>query len=185
MSYIESDSQFPDELFEDFYTFFLSPKKKLLNIKECKNAMRSLGILITEKEIVEILKIKDKNKHLNTITLEQFKELCKIKQNEDNTAKLIEAFENFDKEGNGCVKKKELKHAMMLFKPKMTEEEIEQILSEFKPDKDGNIYYRNYLSEMKNNRDGDENYEEEEQEQEQEQEQEYEEEEGQNDDELS
>ena len=41
----------PDTLYEEFFNYFLQNKRGALNIKECKNAMRCLGLVVTEKEI--------------------------------------------------------------------------------------------------------------------------------------
>ena len=49
-----------NDLYEEFFNYFLPNNKKTLTIKECKNAMRSIGILITEKELTEMLGLKEK-----------------------------------------------------------------------------------------------------------------------------
>ena len=147
---IEDNGESPEILYEEFFNYFLPSKKHTLNIKECKNAMRCLGLVVTEREIQEFLGIKEKTGK-EKINLEEFKSVCDKKFNESNNnlVELKEAFEMLDPERTGIVDSKVLRHQMKVFKPKMTEEEVNQILSEFGEDKNGNINYREYLRNIK------------------------------------
>jgi len=140
----------PEILYEEFFNYFLPARKNSLNIKECKNAMRCLGLVVTEREIQEFLEIKEKTGK-EKINLEDFKSVCNKKFNEtnNNLAELEEAFEMLDPEKTGIVDSVVLRHQMKIFKPKITDEEINQILSEFGEDKNGNINYREYLRNIK------------------------------------
>ena len=141
--YINNENQ--EELYEEFFNYFLPSKKNYLNIKETKIAMRCLGILITEKELVETLNINTKNGK-EQIFLNDFIFLCNSKKDENHLDELEEAFKSFDPNNTGLIDAKELKQAMLVFKPKMNEEEINQILSEFVIDENGNINYIDFLS---------------------------------------
>ena len=143
-----SEKEEDNTIYEEFFNYFLPNKKKTLTIKECKNAMRCLGILITEKELVEYLEINEKNGK-EKINLNEFISLCKMKKNDDYSDELEEAFKFFDINETGFVNSKELKHAMLVFKPKMNEEEIDQILSEYNIDEDGFINYKEYINSTK------------------------------------
>ena len=147
---IEENGESPEILYEEFFNYFLPAKKHTLNIKECKNAMRCLGLVVTEREIQDFLEIKEKTGK-EKINLEEFKSVCNKKFNESNNnlTELEEAFEMLDPERTGIVDSKVLRHQMKVFKPKMTEEEVNQILSEFGEDKNGNINYREYLRNIK------------------------------------
>ena len=140
----------PDILYEEFFNYFLPNKKNTLNIKECKNAMRCLGLVVTEKEIQQYLDIKVKTGK-EKINLEEFKYICnkKLAESGNNITELEEAFELMDPEKTGIVDSGILRHQMKVFKPKITEEEINQILSEFSEDENGNINYRDYIKNLK------------------------------------
>ena len=140
----------PEILYEEFFNYFLPSKKNSLNIKECKNAMRCLGLVVTEREIQDFLEIKEKTGK-EKINLEKFKAICNKKLNETNNNydELEQAFEMLDSEKTGIVNSMVLRHQMKIFKPKITDEEINQILSEFGEDKNGNINYREYLNNLK------------------------------------
>lgn len=148
--YFDETAENPETLYEEFFNYFLKPKKNTLNIKECKNAMRCLGLVVTEKEIQEFLEIKEKTGK-EKINLENFKAICNKKLNEtnNNNEELREAFEALDPEKSGIVDSNVLRHQMKIFKPKMTDEEMNQILSEFGEDKNGNINYLEYLRNLK------------------------------------
>ena len=147
---IDESAENPEILYEEFFNYFLPARKNSLNIKECKNAMRCLGLVVTEREIQEFLEIKEKTGK-EKINLEDFKSVCNKKFNEtnNNLAELEEAFEMLDPEKTGIVDSVVLRHQMKIFKPKITDEEINQILSEFGEDKNGNINYREYLRNIK------------------------------------
>ena len=140
----------PDTLYEEFFNYFLQNKRNTLNIKECKNAMRCLGLVVTEKEIQNYLDIKVKTGK-EKINLEEFKYICnkKLAESGNNISELEEAFEMMDPEKTGIVDSGILRHQMKVFKPKITEEEINQILSEFGEDENGNINYRDYIKNLK------------------------------------
>ena len=144
----DTDKEDDNIIYEEFFNYFLPNKKQTLTIKECKNAMRCLGILITEKELVEYLEINEKNGK-EKINLNEFISLCKMKKNDDYYDELEEAFKFYDINETGYVNSRELKHAMLIFKPKMNEEEIDQILNEYNIDEDGFINYKEYLNSTK------------------------------------
>lgn len=147
---IDESAENPEILYEEFFNYFLPARKNSLNIKECKNAMRCLGLVVTEREIQEFLEIKEKTGK-EKIFLEDFKSVCNKKFNEtnNNLAELEEAFEMLDPDKTGIVDSVVLRHQMKIFKPKITDEEINQILSEFGEDKNGNINYMEYLRNIK------------------------------------
>ena len=148
--YNDENDDNPDTLYEEFYNYFLTNKRNTLNIKECKNAMRCLGLVVTEKEIQNYLEIKVKTGK-EKINLEEFKYICnkKLAESGNNISELEEAFEMMDPEKTGIIDSGILRHQMKVFKPKITEDEINQILSEFGEDENGNINYREYIKNLK------------------------------------
>ena len=147
----EEGDENPEILYEEFFNYFLPNKRNTLSIKECKNAMRCLGLVVTEREIQNFLEIKMKTGK-EKINLEEFKYICnkKLTENGNNIAELEAAFEIMDPEKTGIVDSRILRHQMKVFKPKITDEEISQILSEFGEDENGNINYKEYLKNLKN-----------------------------------
>lgn len=145
-SYREGDEP-SDSLYEEFFSFFLQEKRKYLTVKDCKNAMRCLGLLITESELIEMMG-QDKKTGKEQIYLDQFIAFCKDKQGKINIDSLQEAFHLYDPDNTGVVSSQELKHSIAVFKPKLNEGDIDQILSEFEMDENGNIKYADYIEKL-------------------------------------
>ena len=95
----EENEENPEILYEEFFNYFLPNKRNTLSIKECKNAMRCLGLVVTEREIQTILEIKVKTGK-EKINLEEFKYVCnkKLAYSGNNIPELEEAFEMMDPE---------------------------------------------------------------------------------------
>ena len=112
--------------------------------------MRCLGLVVTEKEIQNYLDIKVKTGK-EKINLEEFKYICnkKLAESGNNISELEEAFEMMDPEKTGIVDSGILRHQVKVFKPKIAEEEINQIMSEFGEYENGNINYRDYIKNLK------------------------------------
>lgn len=149
MSSLRDEEQPSESLYEEFFSFFLQEKRKYLTIKDCKNAMRCFGLLITESELVEMLG-QEKKTGKEQIFLDQFISFCKEKQGKINIDSLQEAFHLYDPGNTGVVNTQQLKHSIAVFKPKLTEGDIDQILSEFEMDENGNIKYSDYIEKLLN-----------------------------------
>ena len=65
----------------------------------------------------------------------------KMKDENENKEELKQAFETFDKDGNGFITADELRHAMTNLGETLTDEEVEQMMKEADVDGDGQINY--------------------------------------------
>ncbi|KAL3874526.1 hypothetical protein ACJMK2_037531 [Sinanodonta woodiana] len=68
--------------------------------------------------------------------------------NEDQVLELKEAFNVFDKDGDGCISAKELNLAMRSLGQKPTESEIQEMIKEVDVDGNGNIDFHEFLDMM-------------------------------------
>ena len=59
----------------------------------------------------------------------------------DNEEGLMEAFQRFDKDGDGTISAAELRHVMMNLGEKLTDEEVDEMIREADIDGDGSINY--------------------------------------------
>ena len=82
-----------------------------------------------------------KNKEAEFIELLSEEEICE----------LHEAFNIFDFESDGSIEAKKLIFLMKALKQNPTQKEIDDILLEFKIDKDGQIYFNQFLKIMAKN----------------------------------
>ena len=83
---------------QEIFDYFCKKGEKYLNIKSTKQALRSMGIPITEKEIMKILKIKKKTGN-EKITFEMFQKCSEefkknenVEKNQQNVIKVTFCF---------------------------------------------------------------------------------------------
>ena len=123
-------------------TFFLidQDKDNFIDTNEVGITLRSLGIYLTEEEILLINKEADPNE-IGKISYEDFKKIYIQKLKTNKTEKdLIKAFEFFDKNKTGFVNLNELKHGLIVLGDCLSEDEIDFLIKELADD-DGNINY--------------------------------------------
>ena len=66
----------------------------------------------------------------------------KQEENADPEQELKEAFQVFDKDGNGYISKEELRHVMINLGEKLTDDEVDEMMREADTDGDGQVNYR-------------------------------------------
>ena len=123
-------------------TFFLidQDKDNFIDTNEVGITLRSLGIYLTEEEILLINKEADPNE-IGKISYEDFKKIYIQKLKTNKTEKdLIKAFEFFDKNKTGIVNLNDLKHGLIVLGDCLSEDEIDFLIKELADD-DGNINY--------------------------------------------
>ena len=123
-------------------TFFLidQDKDNFIDTNEVGITLRSLGIYLTEEEILLINKEADPNE-IGKINYEDFKKIYIEKLKTNKTEKdLIKAFEFFDKNKTGIVNLNDLKHGLIVLGDCLSEDEIDFLIKELADD-DGNINY--------------------------------------------
>lgn len=119
-----------------------------ISIKELASMMKSLGQNPTDQELREIISEVDidGNGHID------FNEFVIIMQKRsketDPGDEIIAAFRVFDKEGNGTLSTKELRHIMTTIGDKLTDEEVDQMIEEADIDGDGIINYEEFVRMM-------------------------------------
>ncbi|XP_075708256.1 myosin light polypeptide 6 isoform X2 [Rhinoderma darwinii] len=115
---------------------------------QCGDVMRALGQNPTNAEVLKVLG-NPKADELNTKTLgfDQFLPMMQtIAKNKDQgtTEDFVEGMRVFDKEGNGTVMGSEIRHVLVTLGEKMTEEEVELLLSGHE-DANGCINYEEFV----------------------------------------
>jgi calmodulin len=64
----------------------------------------------------------------------------------DIDQKILDAFREFDKDGNGFISAAELRQVMTNLGEKLTDEEVDEIMKEADTDGDGQINYKGTVS---------------------------------------
>ena len=133
---------------KEAFDMFDRDKDGKININELSNVMKALGYNLTEKEVSEIMGEND-NDNDGKLKLEEVLFLVNNRSKEiDTEDELIEAFRLFDKEGKGYIGIDEIKHLLLMLGESMTNEEIEEIITQADLDGDGKVSYQDFAKLM-------------------------------------
>ena len=140
-----------DERYKEYkeaFDMFDRDKDGHITEKELGNIMRSLGHDPSDSDLKEFMLEFDKDKK-SFLIYEEFNVLLTRKVvDSDVEEELLEAFRVFDKEGNGKISASELKHIMTTLGEKLTEEEVEEMMTEADFNGDGQIHYNEFVKLM-------------------------------------
>ena len=119
-----------------------------ISIKDLRFIMKSLNQNPSEAELRQILAEVD----LDGSGTIDFNEFCILMQQRSKESEpeeeIIAAFRVFDKDGNGTLGTKELRHIMTSIGDKLTDEEVDQMIDEADIDGDGVINYEEFVRMM-------------------------------------
>jgi len=133
---------------KEAFDMFDRDKDGKINNNELNNVMKALGYNLTEKEVSEIMGEND-NDNDGKLKFEEVLYLVNNRSKEiDTEDELIEAFRLFDKEGKGYIGTEEIKHLLLMLGESMTNEEIEEIITQADLDGDGKVSYQDFAKLM-------------------------------------
>mmetsp|Transcript_50815 Transcript_50815/g.91737 ORF Transcript_50815/g.91737 Transcript_50815/m.91737 type:complete len:477 (+) Transcript_50815:62-1492(+) len=126
------------ELKEAFFLF----GGNTISVNQLGTVMRSLGQNPTEAELQDMIQEIGDDK----LDFAQFLTLMARKMKETDTeAELVEVFKVFDRDGTGFISAAELRHVMVQLGEKVTDDEIDDMISEADVDGDGQINYEEFV----------------------------------------
>ena len=132
-------------LYKEAFQIFDKHSEGYISTKELNTILGSLGIIISDEDITEIINTYDNEQYNNMIDFITFLEI--ISKKKDNAYKeedLIDAFRIFDKEGNGKISSKELRYVMMSSGEDFNENYIKELINESSIDNDEYIDYKKF-----------------------------------------
>ena len=133
---------------QEAFSFFDKDQDGRITNRELRGLMRSLGQNPTEAELQEIINQAEKDDS-GTVKFGEFMTMMSSKvKDADIEHELREAFKVFDKDGNGYVSAEELRHVMTYLGEKLTNEEIDSIISQDLVDKNGQLNYEEFVKAM-------------------------------------
>lgn len=145
------DNQFLEEKsreIKEAFDMFDRDKDGKINNNELNNVMKALGYNLTEKEISEIMGEND-NDNDGKLKFEEVLNMLNNRSKEiDTEDELIEAFRLFDKEGKGYIATEDIKHLLLMIGESMSNEEIEEIVTQADMDSDGKVSYQDFAKLM-------------------------------------
>ena len=132
----------------DAFNMFDTNHDGTINSQKIGELMRKLGKNPTEAQLTQIIGNIAKN-NSKQIVFDDFVELMEQKNKEnDPEIEIINMFQIFNKENNGLISNEELFHIIRTFGETLTDEEIQEIITEADVDGDGFINYEEFVRMM-------------------------------------
>jgi Ca2+-binding EF-hand superfamily protein len=133
--------------YKETFNFFDRDGDGIISRPDLFHIMKMMNQEPNSEEIIEIMKINDKNKD-SKICFQDFKEI--METDNDSPNQLLQAFKIFDKDGNGLVDQEELKTILENFGEYLDDKEIERMIKEIDNDGDGFISLEDFVNAMSN-----------------------------------
>jgi len=134
--------------FKEAYEIFDKDGDGSISTKELGTVMRSLGQILTEDTLNQMIEEVDIDKS-GTIDFREFLGLMEKKLRENDTEdELLEAFRVFDRDGKGYISVKEYKYILASSGENLMEEEIDNLVSQIDSNNDGYIDYEDFVRVM-------------------------------------
>ncbi|ELT92862.1 hypothetical protein CAPTEDRAFT_169349 [Capitella teleta] len=142
-----ADQLTPDQIAEVQEVFSLFDKDGDGNIlpKEAGAVLRSLGYNPSQAEIDKIVDDFEADGGESLDFSEFLAMLPQIQKTGDSEEEVEEAFRVFDKESNGFLSAAELRHIMTNMGEKLTDEEVDEMISCADTDSNGEINYKDFI----------------------------------------
>jgi myosin light chain 6 len=144
-------ADFTEDQIQDFreaFQLFDRSGDEKIKLSQAGDVFRALGQNPTNAEVIKVLnnpKAEDMN--VKTLTFDEFLPmLATITRNQDPGSydDFVEGLRVFDKEGNGTVNAAELRHVLTTLGEKLSEDEVEQLLTGHE-DNNGQINYEDFI----------------------------------------
>jgi calmodulin len=131
--------------FQETFDLFDKDGNGVLSLKELKTLIENLGEVVINYDLYNVFNEidKDGDGNLNFDEFLTFMSLINTITVSDND--LMEAFQIFDKDGNGFISAAELRHVLVSKDDKITDIEIDQMIATVDIDGDGQINYEEFI----------------------------------------
>jgi calmodulin len=119
----------------------------LLGVQEIYKAFISFGMEITKEEVEEKIAVVDSDGS-GEIDFPEFMGMINGLQGEDEKSEedeVLRAFQTFDKNGNKFLDCREFKYILTSLGDKFTDEEVTEIFKEADLDRDGKLFYHEFI----------------------------------------
>jgi len=145
---VDKLSEKQKEEFRETFDFLDKDKDGKITSKELASVMVPLGHDPSDTELKDIISDVDSN-HDGMIDFDEFLEMMARKiSGPEVQAELREAFNVFDKDGNGTISEDELRQVMHNLGEKLTDEDIKAMMREADTDGDGEVNFEEFVQMM-------------------------------------
>ena len=119
-----------------------------ITVFELGTVMKSLGTNPTDSELQDMINEVDADGN-GTLEFDEFCQLmARQMQDTNQDEELKERFKLFDKDGNGMISRDELREVMQQLGEKLSEEDIEEMITDADTNNDGQIDYAEFVKYM-------------------------------------
>jgi len=136
-----SEDQIAD--FQEAFSLFDNKGDGRIHVSQLGDVLRALGQNPTEAEVKKCChQLKEER-----ITFEVFLPILQTvskNRSTDTAEDFIEGLRHFDKDGNGYISSAELRHLLTTLGEKLTDEEVEQLMTGHE-DSQGNVNYEDFV----------------------------------------
>lgn len=134
--------------YKEAFSLFDKDNSGSITANELGTVMQTLGQNPTKAEIQDMINEVDIDGN-SSIEFEEFVQLMENNMKDvDNEEEIRQAFEMFDKNGDGFISAKELKYMMTSLGECLTEEEVKAMIVEADIDGDGKVNYQEFAKMM-------------------------------------
>uniref|UniRef100_A0A7S2MRB8 EF-hand domain-containing protein n=1 Tax=Helicotheca tamesis TaxID=374047 RepID=A0A7S2MRB8_9STRA len=117
-----------------------------ITLTELSSMLKSLGKHPTDSELINMIRVADKNGD-NEIDFDEFL-ICLEMHESSPQQELRDAFDKIDVDGNGCISASELHTLMKSLHQNLTKAEIDEIMKEVDTDGNGEIDFEEFCAMM-------------------------------------
>jgi Ca2+-binding EF-hand superfamily protein len=137
--------------FTDSFNLFDKDKSGFIDKKELALCIKALGYEPTPREVLNMIALVDTDRG-GEISLDEFQTLMALQLSIPIASdELTDAFRSFDSDNSGFITIDNLREAMTELLPPgvtMTEEEFKEMLVDAKPNREGKIFYADFVKLM-------------------------------------
>eukprot|EP00397_Hematodinium_sp_SG-2012_P047181 GEMP01053551.1.p1 GENE.GEMP01053551.1~~GEMP01053551.1.p1 ORF type:complete len:154 (+),score=43.85 GEMP01053551.1:319-780(+) len=138
--------------FKEAFGLFDNDSDGIINSSELGTVMRSLGQNPSDQEVDDMIKDVDGFRDSDGVSMVDFTEFMTLmarKMNDSDTEEeLIEAFKVFDRDSSGFISAQNLRSVMNNVGETLTDEEVDEMVTEADLDGDGQINYEEFVRMM-------------------------------------
>jgi myosin light chain 6 len=149
MSNQNMGSSYQDDEFLETFQLFDNRGDGKIQVNQVGDVLRALGQNPTEGDVKKLTHQHKPDERISFETFLPIYSTISKNRSHDTAEDFIEGLRHFDKDGNGYISSAELRHLLTTLGEKLTDEEVEQLLSGHE-DSQGNVHYEEFVRAVMN-----------------------------------